>query len=273
MKKQIGLIVFADFSEVIFTCTGVYFLLSYASYFNTGNNRVALLVATAALIVSSILYVVTTCMALAVTRDDNHYKKSHKFLNILKNRQDPYRLYYRKLHCLKYQLGRKFLFGIRWGKLFYVVVNLGASILSGVCCVLSILDAWQCSTVVSPILGIICIVLGYSAYRMLPSIFRSASGLMRYLILSGESLYSVNEDFKASSKVSRNLYISDNKVYSRTKAGVTIIDIHNVIDYEACNKCMKVQLINHVMPELIFFNSEKECHAISESFLRRTCWV
>lgn len=263
-RKEYHLMQLADICEVAFTLSAFNYFINYLLWYYSVNRFMT--VASVLLATSCILFCSFSLAVCIAGRDTTKYDRSHTFLGVLRKRKPVYKKLPMKLK-LSY-LWKHWVIGINIKKLLKLLAVLSITLFSFLCGFLAVKDSWQYSDVLAPCFTIIGIVLSYFCYRMTGTIFRSGQGLYEYLLRTKESLQDTTDDFKNAKVVSRNLRISQNRLFYRDSNGVILIRFDCVKKYLLRDNLIFILPIWETEVYSLYLKTDTEYCAVSSRLLR-----
>lgn len=268
MKKEFYLTKLADISEVLFVLAGIYFYAIYQYCYVYSASVQWLHVATVVFVSTGILFVIFNFVISIITIDDSSYKRTHKFMCALKSKQDPYAKYTRSFSIRSMYVWRHFVFGINIWCIGTLIVLLGLTAFCTYAIYATFLNTLSDQFTILTVSLVCILVFCFCIYKLFPKIFRSSTGLVRYLISSSLPLNKVDTDFKNSDIISCNLRISFSTIYFRTKDQVNIIDLQKLQEYKMLKSALIIYTYDSVIPFVLHPKTKKEYDAIAAKLLR-----
>lgn len=268
MKREFYLTKLADISEVLFVIAGIYFYVIYQYCYVYSARAQWLHVATIVFVSTGILFVIFNFVISLITIDDSSYKRTHKFMCALKSKQDPYAKYAKSFSVHRMYVWRHFVFGINNWYIVTLIVLLGLTAFCTYVIYATFLNALPDQFAILTVTLVCILVLCFCIYKLFPKIFRSNTGLVRYLISSSLPLNKVDADFKSSDVISHNLRVSFSIIYFRTKYQVSIIDLQKLQEYKMLNSTLIIYTYDSVVPFVLHPKTKTEYDAIAAKLLR-----
>lgn len=268
MKKEFYLTKLADISEVLFVLAGIYFYAIYQYCYVYSARAQWLHVATIVFVSTGILFVILNFVISLITIGDSSYKRTHKFMCALRSKHDPYSEYTKSFSVYRMYAWRHFVFGINSWCVLLLIVLLSLTAFCTYVIYATFLNALPDQFSILTITLVCILVLCFCIYKLFPKIFRSNTGLVRYLISSSLPLNKVDADFKNSDIISCNLRISFSTIYFRTKDQVNIIDLQKLQEYKMLKSFLIIYTYDSVIPFVLHPKTKKEYDAIATKLLR-----
>ena len=184
MKKEFYLTKLADISEVLFVLAGIYFYVIYQYCYVYSAKAQWLHVATIVFVSTGILFVIFNFVISLITIGDSSYKRTHKFMCALRSKHDPYSEYTKSFSVYRMYAWRHFVFGINSWRVLILIVLLSLTAFCTYVIYATFLNALPDQLSILTITLVCILVLCFCIYKLFPKIFRSNTGLVRYLISS-----------------------------------------------------------------------------------------